>query len=333
MADQKTRTRPRPGPSGSDSRGERRPWRVEGERAGDAAAKGDDAHRGGMPRPPGSRRFWRFLLVLLVLNIVLAPLIPSSEDKRLDVPYTFFRQQVTAGNVKQVNARNDVIQGTFRREVKFEKKGPETRFETVRPTFAQDDELLKLLLDERVEVNARPIDTGRGFWATLLLSFGPFLLILGLLFYFFRRSAAAAGGGALALGRSKAKRYEATAHRTTFEDVAGIEEAEAELVEIVDFLKNPSKYTRLAPTPTTISMNSDAESEKNGTSASPATARASSVLPVPGGPLSRTPLGIAAPRRRYLSGFLRKSTISTSSSSTSSMPATSVNETRVRVAS
>ena len=67
--------------------------------------------RGGMPRLPGSRRFWRFLLVLLVLNIVLAQLIPSSEDKRLDVPYTFFRQQVTAGNVKEVNAKNDVIQG------------------------------------------------------------------------------------------------------------------------------------------------------------------------------------------------------------------------------
>ena len=56
--------------------------------------------------------------------------------------------------------------------------------------------------------------------------------------------------------------------------------------------------TREAPTPTTISMNSDALSEKNGTSASPATARASSVLPVPGGPDSRTPLGIAAPSTR-----------------------------------
>ncbi len=56
--------------------------------------------------------------------------------------------------------------------------------------------------------------------------------------------------------------------------------------------------TRLAPTPTTISTNSDAESEKKGTSASPATARASSVLPVPGGPVSRTPLGMAAPSRR-----------------------------------
>ena len=170
---------------------------------------------GGMPRLPGSRRFWRFLLVLLILNIVFAQLIPSSEDQRLDVPYTFFRQQVTAGNVKEVNAKNDVIQGEFRQEVKFEKKGPETNFETVRPTFAQDDELLKLLLEKKVEVNARPIDEGRGFLATLLLSFGPTLLIVGLFIYFIRRSAAAAGGGALALGRSKAKRYDASATRVT----------------------------------------------------------------------------------------------------------------------
>ncbi len=197
-----------------------------------------------MSRLPGSTRFWRFLLVLLVLNIILAQLIPSSEDKRLDVPYTFFRQQVTAGNVKEVNAKNDVIQGAFRKEVKFEKKGPETDFETVRPTFAQDDELLKLLLEKRVEVNARPIDEGRGFLATLLISFGPTLLIVGLIIYFLRRSAGAAGG-AMALGRSKAKRYDASDTRVSFEDVAGIDEVEDELKEIVDFLKNPDRYRKL----------------------------------------------------------------------------------------
>ncbi|MGX1117708.1 hypothetical protein RKD37_003071 [Streptomyces ambofaciens] len=59
-----------------------------------------------------------------------------------------------------------------------------------------------------------------------------------------------------------------------------------------------SSRTREAPTPTIISMNSDADAEKNGTPASPATARASSVLPVPGGPVSRTPRGILAPIRR-----------------------------------
>jgi len=87
--------------------------------------------------------------------------------------------------------------------------------------------------------------------------------------------------------------------------------------------------TRCAPTPTIISMNSDADALKNGTPASPAVARASSVLPVPGAPVSRTPLGARAPRRVYLPGFLRKSTISVTCSSTSSMPATSSKVTRL----
>ena len=86
--------------------------------------------------------------------------------------------------------------------------------------------------------------------------------------------------------------------------------------------------TREAPTPTIISTNSDADIWKNGTPASPATARASSVLPVPGWPLRRTPRGMRPPSFRYLSGFFRKSTISVSSDFASSMPATSLKVTR-----
>src|SRR5262249_45474613 len=85
--------------------------------------------------------------------------------------------------------------------------------------------------------------------------------------------------------------------------------------------------TRDAPTPTIASTNSDAAPEKNGTFASPATARASSVLPVPGGPDSRTPCGMRAPSLRYLSGLRRKSTTSDSSCFASSIPATSANGT------
>ena len=92
-----------------------------------------------------------------------------------------------------------------------------------------------------------------------------------------------------------------------------------------------SSRTRLAPTPTIISMNSDALALKKGTLASPAVARASSVLPVPGAPASSTPLGARAPRRRYFSGSFRKSTTSLISASTSSMPATSSNVTRTRL--
>ena len=87
--------------------------------------------------------------------------------------------------------------------------------------------------------------------------------------------------------------------------------------------------TREAPTPTIASMNSEAEIEKNAACASPATARASSVLPVPGGPYSSTPWGIRPPRRTYRSGSRRKSTISVSSAFASSIPATSSKVTRI----
>ncbi len=85
--------------------------------------------------------------------------------------------------------------------------------------------------------------------------------------------------------------------------------------------------TRAAPIPTIASTNSDADIEKNGAPASPATARASSVLPVPGGPLSSTPCGIRPPSRWYFSGCRRKSTTSVSSAFASSIPATSANVT------
>ena len=235
MADPPPRTR-------QDEPAERQPWRVEGQRE---EPERPPAPQSRVPRPPGSKRFWWFLLALLALNIVLGQLIPSSADQRMSVPYTFFRDQVIAGNVTQVNAQGDVIQGKFRKPTKFDGNGPKPEFQTVRPVFAQDDELLKLLLAKHVEVNARPIDQGRSFLATLLISFGPTLLIVGLLIYFLRRSAAAAGGGAFALGRSKAKLYDASATRVTFDDVAGIDEVEDELKEIVDFLKNPDRYRRL----------------------------------------------------------------------------------------
>jgi len=91
----------------------------------------------------------------------------------------------------------------------------------------------------------------------------------------------------------------------------------------LDLAFSKRSRTREAPTPTNISTNSDAATEKNGTPASPATALASSVFPVPGGPLSSTPFGILAPRLAYLSGCLRKSTTSRSSCTAPSTPATS----------
>ncbi|MGD9570506.1 MAG: ATP-dependent zinc metalloprotease FtsH [Thermoleophilia bacterium] len=194
---------------------------------------------------PGGARFWWILLALLALNWFIVSLIPDRES-RLSVPYTEFREQVQAGNVSEVTSQGDTIQGEFKKAVTYPAGSEEsdTSFETQRPAFA-DDEIMELLIAQDVEVNAKPVDEGRSLWITLLFSFGPVILLVLLFVFLMRRAAGGAGGALTGLGRSKAKRYDASAQRVTFEDVAGIDEAEDELVEIVDFLKNPGKYRRL----------------------------------------------------------------------------------------
>jgi cell division protease FtsH len=227
---------------------ERSPWRVEGAKKPPPPSQGKDD--GGMRgfRPPGGRRFWWILIALLALNWYLGSQVPDQRDQRIVVPYTFFREQVERGNVQEVTSEGQTIQGEFRREVRppdDAEAEPAESFETVRPEFAEDDELLQALTENDVQITARPLDEGRPLWESLILFFGPTLLLVALFIFLFRRMAGAASGGLSGLGRSKAKRYEASEQRSTFKDVAGIEEAEEELVEIVDFLKEPDRYRKL----------------------------------------------------------------------------------------
>ena len=126
-----------------------------------------------------------------------------------------------------------------------------TSFTTTLPSFV-DPGLEAFLIDHGVEISAKPIEEGGSPWATLLFSFGPGLLFIGFYVWMFRRAAQQAGGmggGLMGIGKSKARRYDQeTDAKVTFDDVAGIDEAENELVEIVDFLKDPPKYTRLGGT-------------------------------------------------------------------------------------
>src|SRR5690606_37866729 len=98
---------------------------------------------------------------------------------------------------------------------------------------------------------AEPIQQGGGWLGLLLFGFGPALLLIGFYVWLYRRVAqqGGIGGGLFGLGRSRARRFDQETHtRVTFDDVAGIDEAEAVLAEIVDFLKDPQKYTRLGGT-------------------------------------------------------------------------------------
>ena len=119
------------------------------------------------------------------------------------------------------------------------------QFKTQRPAFADQD--LEKRLDEKGVV-IKAVDENASSWFKLLVGFGPTLLLIGAFVWISRRAAAAAGGGLFGLGRSRAKRYSEEQPKVTFDDVAGIDEAENELIEIVDFLKNPAKYQRLGGT-------------------------------------------------------------------------------------
>ena len=195
--------------------------------------------------PWSGRRFLVILAVLFFLNWLIVAIFAPAEE-RIQVPYNpTFLNQVRQGNVEEISSRGETVQGTFREQVRHEGEEAD-KFETEIPTFANERELSQLLEQENVTINAEPPGE-RSLLETILFSFGPTLLLVGLFIFFLRRAAGAGGaGGALGqFGRSRAKLVESEKQTVNFDDVAGIEEAEEQLVEVVDFLRNPDKYVKL----------------------------------------------------------------------------------------
>jgi cell division protease FtsH len=216
----------------------------------DRNAGAPPAPRGSSGTPPQPSRFrpsrgWiLFALALLAFNFYLGSRA-TQPTSRVRVPYSpFFLKQVSAGHVKEITSKGTAIQGTFTQKERYAGSKPTTRFRTEIPAFADNDALSRLLQQKGVVVNAEPLDTGAPWWQNLLLGFGPTLLFIFLLFWLMRR----AGNVQNVLGsfgRSRARRYQPSGDRVTFADVAGIEEAKAELTEVVDFLRHPEKYRKL----------------------------------------------------------------------------------------
>src|SRR3982075_3695576 len=199
------------------------------------------------------RRWWLIALALFALNYVLVSFIlPPPTTQRVAIPYTVFKQQVDASNVAAITATADQIQGRLKQAISYTPPSTGqavqvTAFSTVQPTFS-DPGLLALLEQQGVVVNATSLDQTTPWWLNVLLGFGPTILLIVGFVWLTNRAGQAAGGGLFGIGRSRAKRYDAAqdqSKRTTFADVAGIDEAKGELVEVVDFLRDPSKYTRL----------------------------------------------------------------------------------------
>jgi cell division protease FtsH len=237
-------------------------------------SRGDAARRApaspsndGQNRPDGSgappamppRRTWTWFIIIILVNFLVVRFLLPREGEPITVPYTLFKQEVTKGNVAEIYSRGESITGRFRTTVRFPAEPDTTSrteprdvttFATTLPAFV-DPGLESLLIEKGTEISAKPIDRGGNSWATLLFGFGPALLIIVFYVWLYRRMKQGGGmGGALAgLGRSSAKRFDQEqSGKVTFDDVAGIDEAENELVEIVDFLRDPQKYTRLGGT-------------------------------------------------------------------------------------
>ncbi|MFE0177334.1 ATP-dependent zinc metalloprotease FtsH [Streptomyces sp. NPDC059002] len=203
------------------------------------------------PTPPPKKKMpggWGSLILTALIVYLIANLVLSffNDGDEPTISYTEFSKQVDDGNVTKIYAKGDAIQGQLKKEQPNPDgdKGNYTKFTTQRPAFA-DDKLWDDLTKHQVTVTAEPVVQERSFLSNLLISLAPMLLLVVLWIFIARRMSAGMGGGGGMLGRKtppKPVELEPGAKRTTFEDVAGIDEVEGELNDVVDFLKNPDAY-------------------------------------------------------------------------------------------
>ncbi|GGO58784.1 membrane protease FtsH catalytic subunit [Roseovarius pacificus] len=174
--------------------------------------------------------FWLvlFLLILALFNLFSGP---GNTLQSKSIKYSEFVSAVEDGSVSQVTLDGE--------NVRF--RGADGKeYVTIKP---QDADLTNKLIDAGIPVNAEPQEQS-GF-QTFLISLLPFILLIGVWIYFMNRMQGGGKGGAMGFGKSKAKMLTEKHGRVTFDDVAGIDEAKEELEEIVEFLRNPQKFSRL----------------------------------------------------------------------------------------
>ncbi|MFJ4469411.1 ATP-dependent zinc metalloprotease FtsH [Streptomyces sp. NPDC089424] len=216
------------------------PWRTEGTP--------EDSPRSpsGWRKMPGG--WWGLAVTALVVFLIANVVLSFLDEEEPTISYTAFSKQVDAGNVSKIYAKGDSIQGELKKaQDNPGGDGTYTRFKTQRPAFA-DDPLWEDLTRHNVMVTAEPVVQQRGIVANLLLSLAPILLLVLLWVFIARRARAGLGGAGGMFGRKpppKPVELEPGGKRTTFADVAGIDEVAGELNDVVDFLRNPDAYRRM----------------------------------------------------------------------------------------
>ena len=209
------------------------------------------------PQPPRIPNWtWLILVSLLVLWLLRLPdimggaLSSGSSSPAIEIPYSFFYQQIEAGNVASVTLQDSLAIGRFRGVITYP---PVDQRDTTTPRSSSDRFVVTLLpvtdpeLIETLRANNVTI-TGQIVQPNpillFLINWGPLLLLLGFFIWSARR-AQRQMGGVFGFGRTQAREYNAEKPAITFSDVAGQDAAKGELVEIVDFLKEPDKYIAL----------------------------------------------------------------------------------------
>ncbi|MBT3257454.1 MAG: ATP-dependent metallopeptidase FtsH/Yme1/Tma family protein [Deltaproteobacteria bacterium] len=168
-------------------------------------------------------------LVISLMMVMLFQMFKHPDRSKVNVSYSDFLNMVDSGGVNQVTIQGENITG-------MSGQGP---FKTYAP---KDPELITMLRSKGVAITAKPMEESP--WFQVFLSWVPMLLLIGV-WIFFMRQMQAGGGKAMSFGKSRARLMTDAQEKVTFEDVAGIDEAKEELGEIVDFLSDPKKFTRL----------------------------------------------------------------------------------------
>jgi cell division protease FtsH len=171
-------------------------------------------------------------LVICVVMILLFQVFNQNKPSSEEIKYSQFRQDVDQGAVKSVDLQGHRIRGTY-------VDGNRT-FRTIAPN---DPQLIPALTKSKVDIKVIPEDDNP-WYMTALISWLPMIFLIAI-FIFFMRQMQAGGGKAMSFGKSRARLISENQNKITFNDVAGVEEAKDELQEIIEFLKDPKKFTRL----------------------------------------------------------------------------------------